>query len=302
MDSDNVPPTLPLPLPDDFPPAGAGPLEAAPPSGELQPPPPRWPVRPWLSIWFHPRQTIQQIVDVKPLRRIYVLVLLSGIASGIGGWLNAVMMDSDNFQENAVLAVAYGLLVGAAGALMSCVVLQWIAGWRGDSIPYSHLVAASFWGTVPDIGWLLLFIVVFVVTVLASMFLPSTGATGVWIDGLLMLAWGVFGIWSAVLIIGALSQVMRCSIGATIVRQIGAGLVVAAPTWALYKLFSYVGDSFSGDIVVYQSSGGAAEPSLMSIAGPAAALVLSMAVLFAMYRSSRAKSLAASLYSKKEEV
>jgi len=301
MDTDTVPPGAPLPLPDDFQPAEARSLEDAPPTGASPPPPPRRPERPWLSIWFHPRQTIQRIVDVKPLHRIYALAVLTGIASGIGGWLNAVMMDYDNFQVNVLMAVAYGLLVGTAGTLMTCVVLQWIAGRSGDRIPYSHLAAASFWGTVPEIGWLLLFVITFAVTAVASMFLPSAGAAGVWIDWLLLFTWFVSGIWSAVLAIGALSQVMRCSIGATILRQIGAGLVSAVPTWALYTLFSRFGDSFSGDIVIFQRGGAEAGTNLVSILAPVAAIVLSLVVLFAMTRASRTERVAAPLDGRKDE-
>ncbi len=257
--------------------------------------------RPWLTIWFHPRETIQKIVDRNPLHRIYLLIVLSGIASGIGEWLNAVMMDSDNFQENMLLATGHSLVIGTAVAFAFVVALQWIAGLSGDRIAYSHLLAAYYWGTVPRIGFLLLFPVVFVGTILAAMLLPYAG--GAWADLLLVFAWAVASIWSLVLMVAALTQVMKCSIGSAIGRQIGAGLVLAAPAWALGRLFSYFGDSYSGDgdRIIYQRPGTEPGADPASLIVPAAVLVVSLVVFCAMYRASRRWSLALPADSQKDE-
>jgi hypothetical protein len=257
--------------------------------------------RPWLTVWLHPRQTIQKIVDVKPLHRIYLLMLLSGVASGVGGWLNAVMMDSDNFQENVFLSAGYSLVVGTATALAFSLVLQWIAGLGRDRIPYAHLVAAYYWGTVPEIGFLLLFIVVFLGGVLASMLLPSVG--GARTDLLLVFAWLAATIWSTVLTVGALAQVMKCSVSTAIGRFIGTGLALVAPVWALNRLVSFFGDSYSGDgdRVIYQRPGTEPGTDPASLVAPTAVLVVSLIVFYAMYRASRSRSAAASSDSQKDE-
>lgn len=257
--------------------------------------------KPWLTIWFHPRETIQKIIDHNPLHRIYLLIVFSGIASGIGEWLNAVMMDSDNFQENMLLATGSSLVIGTAVAFAFVLVLQWIAGLSGDRIPYSHLLAAYYWGTVPEIGFLLMLPVVLLGAILAAMLLPY--AVGAWADLLLVFAWAVASIWSAVLMIGALAQVIKCSIGSAIVRQIGAGLILAAPVWALSRLFSFFGDRYSGgdDRIIYQRPGTEPGANPASLIVPAAVLVVSLVIFYAMYRRSRSWSIVASRESQKAD-
>lgn len=103
------------------------------------------PFRPWFTIWFHPCQTIQQIVDLNPWYGIYLLIPLSAIGSGIGNWLTAVISDADTFQENILLAVVYSLLLSTYSAFMSSLIMQWWMERSEQKIPYSHLVAAIYW-------------------------------------------------------------------------------------------------------------------------------------------------------------
>lgn len=103
------------------------------------------PFRPWFTIWFHPCQTIQQIVDRNPWYGIYLLIPLSAIGSGIGNWLTAVISDADTFQENILLAVVYSLLLNTYSAFMSSLIMQWWMERSEQKIPYSHLVAAIYW-------------------------------------------------------------------------------------------------------------------------------------------------------------
>jgi hypothetical protein len=245
---------------------------------------------PWLTIWLHPRRTIQQIVDRDALYGIYLLVPLSGIASGVGNWLNAVLTDTDTWQENLLLAIGYGLVLGTIGALVSCIVLQWVAVRLGNSIPYSHLAAATFWGRVPDIACLLLFVVVFIAATLAAMLMPSVLPAFTSVDWLLLLVWSVSQIWSMVLALGALSQVMRCSVWGVIGRQFAAALILIVPLWAESTLLSALTAYYSGDgdMVIYQSPVFQTGTNPVLIWLSVAVLLVTAVVLFAMARSSRA--------------
>ena len=228
--------------------------------------------RPWWNIWFHPRYTIQKIIDVEPWYQIYLLIPLYGLALGFRDWLDAVAINSGTFRENAFLAVGNSLLLNTTAIFASCLVLQWITGLREDRVTYAHLVAANYWGAVPSIGFLVLFLVRSGGAALASTFLPSASAVVAAMDRLQSTAWYLLRIWSLVLTVGALSQVMKCSVVEAIGRQIVTALVLAIPTLALYRLFSNIGDGYA------------------SIAGSVAVLLFSALVLFAMYRASRAKS------------
>jgi hypothetical protein len=109
---------------------------------------------------------------------------------------------------------------------------------------------------------------------------------------------------STVLTIGALAQVMRCSVGAAIAREIGADLILFMPAWVESRLLSYFSDRYSdgGDIVLYQRPGAETGTGLVSIGLPLAVLVVSLVVLFAMYRATRPTSAAVSRDSQRGEI
>ena len=249
--------------------------------------------RPWFTIWFHPRQTIQEIVDTNPARSLVLLVVLYGLADGIYNWENAVMIDSDTFQESLLFSLGSSLIIGTVGAFLSGLVMQWITVMRGNRIPYLHLLAASYWGSVPEIGFLAFYLFLILCQILFYAFLPVSGSVDAVFAILRYFGWLPVFIWSFVLGIAALSQVMKCSVWETIGRSIVGGLLSAAPVWALGALYAYGIDalfgysSYSGDIMLYPTSAAAANFS--TILMPAAILVLSLVVLYFMYRASRPK-------------
>ena len=114
---------------------------------------------PWLQIWVHPRQTMQEILnyDVK-----YRFVLLSGIygfplvlsfAQSLS--LGRSMSLSIIFLISLVLAVFIGML----GITISSAILYWIGKWIGGQGSYLEVRSAVAWSNVPNAIQIVLWLV-----------------------------------------------------------------------------------------------------------------------------------------------
>lgn len=177
---------------------------------------------PWLTMWLHPRATIQQIVDIDPRHGIVLLAILTGFAIGVGEWFSAVVGDADTFLESLPLAIAFGLVEGIGMVLLFCLVLRWITRRSGEAIPYSHLVAAGFWSELPRIA----FVPLLVCLMVAVTLVPGMAASGPLLDSGVRICYFALQLWATVLWYGAMAQVMNCSVGTVFGRAIATGLIL----------------------------------------------------------------------------
>ena len=189
---------------------------------------------PWLSMWLHPRSTIQTIVDSDPLSSLAVLVPLLLIASGVFNWVNAVWTDADTYMEYLPMALLRNSATQCVSVLLFCLALKWIAHIAGDTVPFSHLLAAYCWSQLPVLGQALL------ATILIAAPVTASSDAGTLLYLAVMLGGLAFSIWSLVLWFGAGAQVMRCSPGAVFWRGIAASVILIAPLLALSYLFASI--------------------------------------------------------------
>ena len=131
---------------------------------------------------------------------------------------------------------------------------------------------------------------VFIAATLVAMLMPSVSPALVLVDRLLLLVWSVSQIWSLVLALGALSQVMCCSVWGVIGRQFAAALILIIPLWAESTLLSALTTNYSGDgdIVIFRSPAFQTGTNPVLVWLSVVVLLVTAVVLFALARSSRA--------------
>ncbi|MBS0616032.1 MAG: YIP1 family protein [Verrucomicrobia bacterium] len=117
-------------------------------------------LRPWLTMWVRPRDTIRDIVRTNPksqfflLSAVYGFPMLLQLAQNLS--LGATMSTALILIVSLILATPLGaLLINAIAGL-----LYWTGGWIGGKAPFGHVRAAVAWSNVPNIVnlaiWLIL--------------------------------------------------------------------------------------------------------------------------------------------------
>ncbi len=117
-------------------------------------------MNPWLSIWWHPRSTIRQIVDTNPRRSVLLIMMSVGVAG--------VLMQGARFLNRSGLPVPiFFLMLLGLGAVVGLIWLylfgwlyRWVGSWLGGQAKNVEVRAAIAWAQVPTLaGWLLWVIV-----------------------------------------------------------------------------------------------------------------------------------------------
>lgn len=174
------------------------------------------PHNPWINMWFHPKQTIREIVDTNPRHRFIVL-------SALYGWMICLY-----YAQALSLGVSYQLWQILVGSLVLCIpfgaisilfttLLIYLTGKiiRGQAT-FIEVRAAVSWSNVTSILNVLITLVL--VTMFQELLFIQGISTGPTTDGisqfifLIMIAEIAISVWRLILIIGSVSEVQRFSL------------------------------------------------------------------------------------------
>lgn len=227
--SDPAPPAFDPYAIDDAPPPSAppGPEERLPERAGAPAPKKkkrrRADASPWLTIWFHPRDTVRAILDTDPSRGVMLLYFLAGINYTITRGYRP-----DTAGDLLVLRIIIGVLFFGAiwGAVSYCIaatILQvacGILGGRGDT---EEVRVAVAWSSVPMLGNMA-FWAVLIGMYGTEIFRASFGAAHGG-EALVMVyaANFILSVWSFVLLVAALAEAQEFSV----LRALGALLLSA---------------------------------------------------------------------------
>ena len=107
--------------------------------------------RPWITVWFSPRLTIERLVATRPTHLVWLLAILGTIAS----LYNQIsVIDGATYLLNWQLGlglVLLGILAGIAWLYLAGLLLSWIGSVLGGRAPALHLRAVFAWSSVPTI-------------------------------------------------------------------------------------------------------------------------------------------------------
>jgi signal peptidase I len=171
---------------------------------------------PWGTLWFSPRQTIEQIVATRPRHLVLVLAILGTIASFYG---QIASLGGTAYLADWRLALGFVLLsaiVGIVWLYLSALILKWIGLLLGGQAPALHLRAAIAWSTWPTILGFLLILVVGI----------SSIGTASARQGAIALLVAIFALWSLIVFLLMLARVEHFGFWRTIATYL-LNLIVA---------------------------------------------------------------------------
>lgn len=189
---------------------------------------------PLISVWLHPRRTIECIAAERPRYLVLPLVTLVGAASVVN-ILTGYGMGSSIVGWPTMLASVVG---GAIFAMFNLYVLAVITGWIGRKLGGAAsndvVRAAIAWGGLPNILGL-----VVILGSAAAWRVLATGAEPRWLSSLFDLVSGLCGLWALGMTLLMLSRVERFGFWRTITAYAVGTLAVAAFLALMVRTFLF---------------------------------------------------------------
>jgi hypothetical protein len=116
------------------------------------------PVRPWLTIWTKPKQTIRQIVDYDVEYYVMPLAAASGIFQALDNASERAMGDTISLPILLALVFLSGAIGGVITIYLSGAIFRWTGSWFGGQASSQQVRAAVAWASIPDVLMLLIYI------------------------------------------------------------------------------------------------------------------------------------------------
>lgn len=104
---------------------------------------------PWISIWLHPRATIEALIEQKNTRMILLLIYLTGIDTALNFSLNIGAGDSSSLAHIIVLSLIRGILFGAVSWVVMSTLFFWIGKLFKGTGSWWEISRAYAWSMIP---------------------------------------------------------------------------------------------------------------------------------------------------------
>jgi hypothetical protein len=208
--------------------------------------------QPWLSMWVHPKSTIQSVVNENPRKSLWLLAWIYGFNALLNIFQTIPIALQIGLIPMFLVAFLLAPLWGYLSFSIWGAVVVWVGRLFKGQGTFETVRASYAWACVPMIGsavlWLiLLFFYGGVLFVGAPEPFVSNG-TAVTLLGIFVVKL-VFSIWTLVLFVQTLSQVQHFSILRSIGNLIVAAIVLIFAFYALSFLTGYLLEMFAGSRV-----------------------------------------------------
>jgi signal peptidase I len=172
------------------------------------------PMRPWLSVWLKPGNTIERVLAGNPRHSVWMLAALGGIASlvvqMIGAELTTAIVD---WRVVAGVSLA-GALYGLVGLYIYALCFRWSGRMLGGPATAVQLRAVLAWAFLPYIASLA---ICFAILVGLK---ASGGSTTEALTTVLTTIAMVFGLWSVIMTLLMLARVQHFGFRRTIASAV----------------------------------------------------------------------------------
>lgn len=108
-------------------------------------------INPWLSMWMHPRETIQAIISFKPSYHFILLAIIVGWPAAIQ--LSQIYAISQSLSLPMILLITVlgSPILGTFGILIFTTVIYLIGKLLGSQASFSETKCAVAWSNIPGI-------------------------------------------------------------------------------------------------------------------------------------------------------
>ncbi|NGX28382.1 MAG: hypothetical protein K940chlam1_00561 [Candidatus Anoxychlamydiales bacterium] len=196
---------------------------------------------PWLSMWVKPKKTIQKIIEINPNFRLFFLSAIYGFISLISSSQSFTLGYHLHFLWIILISIVLSSLWGYTIFSVASFFAYFTGKWLKGAAKYQEVRSALAWSSIPMIGNLFLWILLFIVfhTALLQDFPGTFILTSVQTSFLFVVLFIqlLLSIWILVLFINALAQVQKFSIGKSILNILIAAVIFGAVFFVLSIIY-----------------------------------------------------------------
>jgi signal peptidase I len=120
------------------------------------------PMRPWLSVWLKPGNTIELILAEHPRRGVWLLAVLVGISGIVGQLVSAGWATQLLGWREIVGITLLGALFGIIGLYLYGLCFRWSGRMFGGPVPAADLRPLAAWGSFPNVASLVICLAVLI--------------------------------------------------------------------------------------------------------------------------------------------
>jgi hypothetical protein len=194
-------------------------------------------IRPWLSIWTQPRQTVRALIDYNVKFRFWILCVVYGLPT--------LFQTAQNFSLGQVLTLPgifllcliLSPLIGYIGLSICSLLIAWTGRWIGGKGSYLEVRCAVAWtnstNLVTTFIWLCLTLQFGQILFYEGFIrMPMTVSESAWLSGYFLIQF-VVAIWSFVLLVLGVAEAHRFSAWKSLLNIAMAFLVGVGVSWIL---------------------------------------------------------------------
>ncbi|MGM0896686.1 MAG: Yip1 family protein [Bacillota bacterium] len=166
-------------------------------------------MNPFTDIWLRTRETVRFVIEHKSAKFIILLIVLTGFASGLIGFMNE--RSADMAPWAAVLqALITGPIGSAFGYFLGAAVLTLVGRLFKGTATYQEMFKALVTAQIPQI-WLLPLLIIWAFAAPATFFADRTDVEGNLLVVIMSIVMAVVSIWTFIIVCKAVGEAHRVS-------------------------------------------------------------------------------------------
>lgn len=195
-------------------------------------------VNPWISMWTHPRRTVQELVSYKPTYGFYILSVIVGWPAAIQIAQIYNLSEFLSFPVILLITVLASPLLGAIGIVIFSGLLYWTGKSLGGVASFAEVKCATAWSNITGLFSVFIYILL-IAYFQGGWFCPSWVNMPVdrymaYILFTLFVLQVVFFIWTIYLFIQSIAQVQRFSVW----KALGSVIMAVLVFWGVLQILS----------------------------------------------------------------
>ncbi len=203
-------------------------------------------IKPWLSIWVKPKQTVRALINYNVKYRFFVLSLLYGLPTVLQMAQNLSLGSVFSLPAILLVSLIVSPLLGCIGLLLCTAFLTWTGRWLGGKGAFLEMRCGVSWTNATNLVTVLVWaalIAQFKEVIFYEGFarMPMTVNEASWLS-IYFFVQLVVAVWAFVLLLYAVSEVHRFSIGKARLNVVIAFAVGVAISWVLIFAIERIAD------------------------------------------------------------
>ena len=162
-----------------------------------------WPERPFLTIWYQPRQTIRAIVDADPIKHVYPLAMLTGITLMLDNFVENI---SGSILVNLAFLLIGGPIIGIGLLYLSAAIFSTSSAFVRGAGEQKETRTALAWSSIPQITLIPVYLIYFLLLFFEEGISPSLFA---FLDTSISFLIIIVGLWGFIVFLLCFAEVNR---------------------------------------------------------------------------------------------